>query len=403
MLALVMALSLTCNAFAASKDNLMGNVTVEYDSDKVDVRYVRIAFLTGDIHFVAFPKKGYEISKISTNFDGVIFDGTRNTWYDPATGVGTVFGTPGIVYTRDYTITIEATKEPDPVDPPEPESLHKLVYTLTDLNSAKVTCSNRPRCLFGPNWEAKIWITASDIYVGDAVDAQVLCNLDWIRGVYANELSPVDNDKIKFFLGNVEKSQTDVESTAGIYTAKYEVTDGITIVAEFEVKEVPLAKYYLTLTNANVTGYAESKVYKQITGQEAELLTPIEAGNDDVYELTEGDSVVIVYTAPWGYKFSENNREAKVENYRFVKTDFVKGIDENTTKDVPAVEKIVFPPYNPPKPVEPEEPAHNTVVIEIGKKAEENGEANPDTGAPSMNLAAVAVVLGAAVVVSKKH
>lgn len=60
---------------------------------------------------------------------------------------------------------------------------------------------------------------------------------------------------------------------------------------------------------------------------------------------------------------------------------------------------------------EPEEPVrknNNSTTITIGgnkeeTKAEETVEENPDTGAPVMSFGAVAVVLGAAYIVSKKH
>ena len=44
----------------------------------------------------------------------------------------------------------------------------------------------------------------------------------------------------------------------------------------------------------------------------------------------------------------------------------------------------------------------NTIVIG-GKKGKEQAEENPETGAPVMNMGAIAVVFGAAYVLSKKH
>ena len=68
---------------------------------------------------------------------------------------------------------------------------------------------------------------------------------------------------------------------------------------------------------------------------------------------------------------------------------------------------VIIRAKNDPQPQsQPEQKSRNTAVIKIGPKAEElseETESNPDTGAPVMNFGAIAVVLGAAFLLSKKR
>ncbi len=392
MLALIMVLSLACTAFATEETKYSAgrNIKVKFNNEEVDVDFVGVNNLD-NIIFYAKAKPGYRITSMTAEYDGILTDDERAIHYDPLLGRFYII-TPTLWWLyRDYTITIESAEVVRPLG----DHNHWYKYGNDAGHTVlTATCVNKlpmvSPCDLGDGWVASLTVTATDGTVGEEYNgASFIEDENWNNN---SELTHTDIYYFSYTDVNDKDHWTPLGTTAPTEAGKYAavVFAGNRwslgwAQAFFEIKEIP--EYTLTITNANDDGYANVKAYD---GEEELTIT------DYTVTVQEGKTVKVVYTTPEGKMFVYPTGK---EFYDFGTRYEEVLMDDNKTVQTPAVRNIP----DPPKPVEPEKPAHNTVVIEIGKKAEENGENNPDTGAPSMNLAAVAVVLGAAVVVSKKH
>lgn len=465
MLALVMVLSIGCNAFAATKTRSNGRVTFDYDASKVvilDSSYDDI----GDIIFYAGtdPRNNLVIEATATN----VFNGrTYSVDVEPT-------GRPGFytIETPDFwffylNYYIKVTvNEPEP--DPEPHVCN-IVYT-TGTNTITAFCSSTDeRCPIS-NTNFTLVLNVENAMEGEFNGATV-SDTDWdtaVAGSYAVTY-------IK--KGETEGTDNPTSLKADDYVARLTVANDVYIEKEFTINPKPAPVHYPTLTLNKGDNPAEFKVYKltSLVPFRTQLVQPTEE-NGNIFNVDPYGTYYIDYTLPEGKEFVNYRlpelvdtvimgRTSRTVNVPQVKDKFVpyvpqwrllvltnavdvdgranytvkqsgtdlygyeyetskifwydqnkgdvtvnfivpdgyKFVDQNVKNPVPVDSSLFRNDVDVPEIEKIVVPEKNVVVIEIGKTAEDNGEKNPDTGAPSMSLAAVAVVLGAAFVVSKKH